>query len=132
MTFIENIYKQVSDLTYLTTDEFSINWLQQSRSYYSSNKARGIEASTSVLVKLMNKLTEQKTNLEFVNQNKHPFLLENAKRYDELAKLVGKEIAHRSIKSNLANKRVKDMLVNIVNEVNEKNNMQPLPIIIGF
>jgi len=132
MTFIENIYKQVTHLTYLTTDDFSINWLQQSRSYYSSNKARGIEASTCVLVKLMNKLTEQKAKLEFNNKNQHPFLLEGAKRYDELARQVGKEIANRSIKSNIANNVVKDMLVKIVAEVNEQRNPHPLPIIIGF
>jgi hypothetical protein len=132
MTFIENIYKQVSDLTYLSTDDFSINWLQQSRSYYSSNKTRGIEASTTVLVKLMNKLTEQKEKLEFNNKKKHMFYLTNANKYDDLAKLVGREIASRSIKSNIANKRVKDLLVNIVTELNEQRNHNPLPIIIGF
>ena len=132
MTFIENIYKQVSDLTYLSTDDFSINWLQQSRSYYSSNKTRGIEASTTVLVKLMNKLTEQKEKLEFNNKKKHMFYLTNANKYADLAKLVGREIASRSIKSNIANKRVKDLLVNIVTEINEQRNHNPLPIIIGF
>ena len=132
MTFIENIYKQVSDLTYLSTDDFSINWLQQSRSYYSSNKTRGIEASTTVLVKLMNKLTEQKEKLEFNNKKKHMFYLTNANKYNDLAKLVGREIASRSIKSNIANKRVKDLLVNIVTELNEQRNHNPLPIIIGF
>ena len=130
MTFTESIYHQLTDLIYVNTDQFSTEWLGQSRSYYSSNKARGIEASNTALVKLMNKLTEHKAALE---QNaKHPFLLENAKRYEALAKLVGREIANRSIKSNIANHAVKDMLVKIVVEINEQRNPTALPVIIGF
>ena len=130
MTFTENIYHQLTDLIYISTDEFSIKWLGQSRSYYSSNKARGIEASNTALVKLMNKLTEHKAALE--RNATHPFLLENAKRYEALAKLVGQEIANRSIKSNIANRAVKDMLVKIVAEINEQRNPTALPVIIGF
>jgi len=130
MTFTENIYHQLTDLTYVSTDKFSTEWLGQSRSYYSSNKARGIEASSTALVKLMNRLTEHKAALE---QNaKHPFFLENAERYEALAKLVGQEIANRSIKSNIANRVVKDMLVKIVTETNEQRNPTALPVIIAW
>jgi hypothetical protein len=52
MTFTEKIYDQINSLSPLSTDDFSIHWLSQSRSYYSSNKARGLEASNSALVKL--------------------------------------------------------------------------------
>jgi hypothetical protein len=130
MTFTENIYHQLTDLTYVSTDQFSTEWLGQSRSYYSSNKARGIEASTTALVKLMNRLTEHKAALE--RNATHPFLLENAKRYEVLTKLVGKEIANRSMKANVANHAVKDMLVKIVAEINEQRNPTALPVIIGF
>ena len=130
MTFTEKIYHQLTDLTYVSTDEFSTEWLRQSRSYYSSNKARGIEASNTALVKLMNRLMEHKAALE--RNTTHPFLLENAKRYEVLAKLVGQEIANRSIKSNIANRAVKDMLVKIVAEINEQRNPTALPVIIGF
>ena len=130
MTFTENIYHQLTDLIYISTDQFSTEWLGQSRSYYSSNKARGIEASSTALVKLMNRLTEHKAALE---QNaKHPFFLENAERYEALAKLVGQEIANRSIKSNIANRVVKDMLVKIVTETNEQRNPTALPVIIAW
>ena len=130
MTFTENIYHQLIDLIHISTDEFSTEWLGQSRSYYSSNKARGIEASNTALVKLMNRLMEHKAALE--QNTAHPFLLENAKRYEALAKLVGQEIANRSIKSNIANLAVKDMLVKIVAEINEQRNPTALPVIIGF
>ena len=63
-------------------------------------------------------------------QNIH--FLENAKRYEALAKLVGQEIANRSIKLNIANRAVKDMLVKIVAEINEQRNPTALPVIIGF
>ena len=96
MTFTESIYHQLTDLIYISTDQFSTEWLGQSRSYYSSNKAIGIEASSTALVKLMNKLTEHKAALD--RNTTHPFLRESAKRYEVLAKLVGQEIADRSIK----------------------------------
>ena len=128
MTFTENIYHQLTGLIYISTDEFSIEWLGQSRSYYPSNKARGIEASNTALVKLMNKLTEHKAALE--RNAKHPFLIENAKRYEVLAKLVGQEIANRSIKSNIANHAVKKMLHRIIAEVNEHHHPSSPPIII--
>ena len=129
MTFTEKIYHQVNNLGYVSTDEFSKYWLGQSRSYYSSNKARGIEASTCALVKLMNKLTEQKALLE--TNARHPFILETAKKYEVLTREVGEEIANRSIKANVANRVVKDMLIKIVAEVNEQKHPSAMPIIIG-
>ena len=44
MTFTQKIYEKVTELNYISTYEFSVDWLGQSRSYYLSNKARGIEA----------------------------------------------------------------------------------------
>ena len=55
-TFTESIYNKINTISPLSTDDFSIEWLGQSRSYYSSNKARGYEASNGALVKLMNRL----------------------------------------------------------------------------
>jgi hypothetical protein len=130
MTFTENIYTKLNSLAHISTDEFSKDWLGQSRSYYSSNKARGIEASSTALVKLMNKLTDQKAVLEA--NARHPFLLESAKRYELLAKEVGKEIANRSLKANIANRVVKDMLIKIVTEINEHKNPSAMPVIIGW
>ena len=97
MTFTEQIYDKLSTLANISTDEFSIDWLGQSRSYYSSNKARGLEASNSALVKLMNKLTEQKQALA-------------ANEYDKLTNEIANEVANRSIKENLANHPVKELL----------------------
>lgn len=130
MTFTENIYTKLNNLAHISTDEFSTVWLGQSRSYYSSNKARGIEASTSAMIKLMNKLTERKALFEA--NARHPFIFENAKRYEVLAREVGEEIADRSIKSNIANRAVQDMLVKIFAEANEQRNPTALPVIIGF
>lgn len=130
MTFTEQIYNKLSNLTNIGTDEFSIEWLGQSRSYYSSNKARGIEASNTALVKLMNKLTEHKQALE--TRTSHPVLLKAAMEYELLAKEVATEVAHRSIKSNLANQTVKQMLYKIVAEINEQKHPSAPPILIGF
>ena len=75
MTFTEQIYDQINSLSPLSTDDFSIHWLGQSRSYYSSNKARGLEASNSALVKLMNKLLEQRDVLMTKNYTSIPCLI---------------------------------------------------------
>ena len=130
MTFTEQIYDKLSTLANISTDEFSINWLGQSRSYYSSNKARGLEASNSALVKLMNKLTEKKQAL--VANTNHPVLLKAVNEYDKLTYEIANEVASRSIKENLANQSVKEVLYRVVSEINEKNDPSAPPIIIGF
>ena len=129
MTFTENIYAKLNDLAYLSTDEFSQSWLGQSRSYYSSNKARGIEASSAALVRLMNKIIEHKSLLEA--NARHPFILENAKNYELLAREVGREIANRSMKANIANSAVRVMLIKIIAELNEHENPSALPIFVS-
>ena len=128
MTFTENIYKQINSLSPITTDDFSIHWLGQSRSYYSSNKARELEASNSALVKLMNKLLEQRDVL--MTKNSHQFLISLAQKYEMIAKQVGGEIANRSIKSSIANEKVRRMLCKIITEINEKSHPSSPSIII--
>lgn len=130
MTFTETIYLKLNNISPLSTDDFSQTWLGQSRSYYSSNKARGLEASTTALVKLMNKLTERKELIEA--NSTHPYILEGAKNFEALAKEVGNEVANRSIKANIANRAVRDMLVKIVAEINEQKNPSAMPVIIGW
>ena len=130
MTFTEQIYHKLNKLTPISTDEFSIDWLGQSRSYYSSNKARGLEASNVAFVKLMNKLTEQKKALE--TRTSHPVLLNAAKQYQQLASEVATEVANRSMKTSLANQAVKQMLYQIVAEIDEQKHLSAQPIIIGF
>ena len=128
-TFTESIYQKLNTISLLSTDDFSTEWLGQSRSYYSSNKARGYEASNGALVKLMNRLIEQHEVL-MTNNADHQLLTKAAKRYEELATEVGEEIANRSLKSNIANSAVKKMLHRIIAEVNDKANPSHPPIII--
>ena len=128
MTFTENIYNKINTISPLSSDDFSIEWLGQSRSYYSSNKARKIESSTGALVKLMNRLIEQHEVL--ITNNNHTLLTKTAKRYEALATEVGEEIANRSLKSNIANYAVKKMLHRIIAEINSQSNPDHPPIII--
>ena len=128
MTFTENIYNKINTISPLSSDDFSIEWLGQSRSYYSSNKARKIESSTGALVKLMNRLIEQHEVL--ITNNNHQLLTKTAKRYEALATEVGEEIANRSLKSNIANYAVKKMLHRIIAEINSQSNHDHPPIII--
>ena len=128
-TFTESIYLKLNTISPLSTDDFSTEWLGQSRSYHSSNKARGYEASSAALVKLMNRLISQHEVL-MTNNNDHQLLTKVAKRYEALAAEVGEEIAKRSIKSNIANSAVKKMLHRIIAELNDKANPSHPPIII--
>ena len=128
-TFTESIYQKLNTISLLSTDDFSTEWLGQSRSYYSSNKARGYEASSGVLVQLMNRLISQKEIL-LTNNDDHQVLTNAAKRYEALAAEIGEEIANRSIKSNIANSAVKKTLHRIIAEVNEQANPSHPPIII--
>ena len=128
MTFTENIYNKINTISPLSSDDFSIEWLGQSRSYYSSNKARKIESSTGALVKLMNRLIEQHEVL--ITNNNHQLLTKTAKRYEALATEVGEEIANRSLKSNIANYAVKKILHRIIAEINSQSNPDHPPIII--
>jgi hypothetical protein len=128
-TFTESIYQKLNTISPLSTDDFSTEWLGQSRSYYSSNKARGYEASSGVLVQLMNRLISQKEIL-LTNNDDHQVLTNAAKRYEALAAEIGEEIANRSIKSNIANSAVKKMLHRIIAELNDKANPSHPPIII--
>ena len=128
-TLTERIYLKLNTISPLSTDDFSTEWLGQSRSYYSSNKARGYEASNTSLVKLMNRLISQHEVL-MANNDNHQLLTKTAKRYEALATEVGEEIADRSIKSNIANSSVKKILHRIIAEINAQSNPDHPPIII--
>ena len=136
MTFTETIYEKISQINYISTDEFSKEWLGQSRSYYSSNKVRQIEASIPALVCLMNKLTEHEQALRMTSPHQkrtsHQFLLKAAAKYLDVATEVGEEITKRSLKTNLANNKVKEMLYKIIERVNEPACSSAQAIIIGF
>tara|TARA_B110000091_G_scaffold193124_1_gene217972 strand:- start:161 stop:553 length:393 start_codon:yes stop_codon:yes gene_type:complete len=127
-TFTESIYLKLNTIRPLSTDDFSTEWLGQSRSYYSSNKARGYEASNSALVKLMNRIINQKDVL--MTKNSHQMLLKAAKRYEDIANEVGEEIANRSVKLNIANGAVKKILHRIIADLNSQSNPSHPPIII--
>jgi hypothetical protein len=127
-TFTECIYLKLNTIRPLSTDDFSTEWLGQSRSYYSSNKARGYEASNSALVKLMNRIINQKDVL--MTKNSHQMLLKAAKRYEDIANEVGEEIANRSVKLNIANGAVKKILHRIIADLNSQSNPSHPPIII--
>jgi hypothetical protein len=103
--------------------------LGQSRSYHSSNKAQGYEASNTSLVKLMNRLISQHEVL-MANNDNHQLLTKTANRYEALATEVGEEIADRSIKSNIANSSVKKILHRIIAKINSQSNQDHPPIII--
>ena len=98
-----------------------------------SNNCKSLDGESHGIQSSEKPKFEAKNNQATLERNAtHPFLLENAKRYEVLAKLVGQEIANRSIKSNIANRAVKGMLVKIVTETNEQRNPTALPVIIGW
>lgn len=118
MTFIQNIYEEVRSKTNIGTDEFSTDWLGQSRSYYTSLKARDIEASNAALVNLMNKLEQQERAMRY---GKHEVLNRVANEYSKMMDRVALEIAKRSVKHNMATFRVRELVLKAVEGVLEKS-----------
>lgn len=116
MTFLEQIYPQVAAIRQISTDEFSKDFLGMAASYYRSMKARQIDASTSVLVTLMERLGEQAIVMR--SGKPQTLLLRVADKYEALAVEVGHEIALRSLQQCQHSQWVKQTLLKIVNEIN--------------
>ena len=128
---IERIYNQVADINYISQDEFSTEFCGATKSYLRSMKTRQMEASTSVLMTLMEALHQRANAMR--QGNTHSVLTRAAARYDALANEVGEEIAKRSLKQNETSKWVREALVRIINSLNEdksSKSYQAPPIII--
>lgn len=120
MTFLEQIYPQVAAIRQISTDKFSKDFLGMAASYYRSMKARQMDASTSVLVTLMERLGQR---AEAMRSGKaQPFLMLVADKYEALAVEVGHEIARRSLQQCQHSQWVKQTLLKIVNEINSERN----------
>ena len=114
---IERIYHQTNDISPITQDEFSTQFCGATKSYLRSMKARQTEASTSVLMNLMEALHQRANAMR--QGNTHSVLTKAAARYDALANEVGEEIAKRSLNQNETSKWVREALVRIINSLNE-------------
>ena len=118
MTFIEGIYRKISDITYISTDTFSTEWLCQNPSYYRSLKSRKIDASTTSLVRLMSKLGEQAEVLRAGRPNTHLYRV--ASQYEAIGEEVGAEIARRSTKQAEGSLWARTTILRIVKTINEQ------------
>jgi|TARA_R110000772_G_scaffold257059_1_gene373756 hypothetical protein len=130
MTLIEQIYNELNEKTTITTDEFSMYWLGQCKSYYTSIKSRNIQASNNALINLLNKINEEKNLIN--NKNPHPILQSLVAQYNMLEDKLCKEIAERSIKHNICNSSVKKLILKAVNNVlsqSNTNTVLPLPFL---
>tara|TARA_R110001592_G_scaffold309813_4_gene584314 strand:- start:2671 stop:3096 length:426 start_codon:yes stop_codon:yes gene_type:complete len=130
MTLIEQIFNELNEKTTITTDEFSMYWLGQCKSYYTSIKSRNIQASNNALINLLNKINEEKNLIN--NKNPHPILQSLVAQYNMLEDKLCKEIAQRSIKHNICNSSVKKLILKAVNNVlsqSNTNTVLPLPFL---
>lgn len=107
MTFIEKIYMQIKQVAEITTDQFSIDWLKQSRSYYSSLKAQNREVSIGVLQELLLVVsTRQQAAFALSKERGSERLKSLANIYHSLVMQIASEIARRSLESTKSNKQV--------------------------
>ncbi len=112
MRKIETFYDKLVELDWVSTDEFSTQWLGRNKSYYRSLKARNMDASTRVLARLMDRIIEQGSRLS--ERSKRGALQSVATRYEALAEEVGTEIALRSLANEDVTHRVRDALLKIM------------------
>lgn len=115
-TFIEEIYEQLKDIRYISSDDFSETYLHRCPSYYRSLKARNQEAGTETLVILMESLGHQAGVMRTGRSTPH--LEKVAACYEALGVRVGEEIARRSVQKYQTSKWVRDTLVRIIAEIN--------------
>ncbi len=118
MGITQSIYEDICRIRYISTDEFSTEWLGMNPSYFRSIKARGMEASTKALLVLMDKLHTQ--SLVHRSNTRHELLLRVAGQYSALAQEVGQELALRSTAAPAATAWVRTTLLKIIMELNEQ------------
>lgn len=107
MTFTEKIYMQIRQVTEITTDQFSIDWLKQSRSYYSSMNAQNREVSIGVLQKLLLVVsTRQQAAFALSKERGSERLKFLAKIYHSLVLQIASEVARRSLENTKSNQQV--------------------------
>ena len=120
-TFIEQVYEQIADIRYISTDDFSRDYLDKNPSYYRSLKSRHMEPSTSVLMTLMEHLGHQASVMRMGKS--HQMLQRVAEKYEAIGEQVGREIAMRSLHQKEQSKWVRETLVRIINNISkEKDN----------
>lgn len=120
MTFIEEVYTELYKRTPIGTDEFSTEWLGQCRSYYTSIKARDIEASSRALIHLLNKLTSLQYSM---SENQHNLLKAVARDHGVLCRKIADELARRSYKENIADMRSKYLVLSAIEGLLEKKQL---------
>ena len=120
MKFIEEVYTELCKRTPIGTDEFSTEWLGQCRSYYTSIKARDIEASSRALIHLLNKLTSLQYSM---SENQHDLLKAVARDHGVLCRKIADELARRSYKENIADMRSKYLVLSAIEGLLEKKQL---------
>ena len=127
MTFIEEIYTELTKRTPINTDNFSTDWLGQSRSYYTSIKSRHIEASSQSLVHLMNKLILLQAAMSV---GRHDLLRTTALEHGQLCERIAAELAQRSCGKLVAEVPVRRMIWAAMNAVLGRAEMSTMPLLI--
>lgn len=128
MTFIEEVYTELSKRTPIGTDDFSTEWLGQCRSYYTSIKSRNIDASSRSLIHLLNKLTLLQHSM---SQDKHDLLKAVARDHGRLCEKIAAELAQRSYKKDLACMRTRKLVLAAVEGLLERKQVYEVtPVLI--
>lgn len=128
MTFIEEVYTELSKRTPIGTDKFSTEWLGQCRSYYTSIKSRDIDASNRSLIHLLNKLTMLQ---HYMAESKHDLLKAVAHDHGRLCEKIAAELAQRSYKQDLACVRARKLVLAAVEGLLErKQAYEVMPVLI--
>lgn len=107
----QEIYEAVKSIDYVTQDEFSTKYCGRSSSYLRTIRAKNLELSTDVLVRIADTLINtQESNTDI---SKHQVrLLENT--LDRLAAMIVDR------QTNHGHKKLREMLVRIVENINEE------------
>lgn len=131
MIFIQRIYNELDEhFGNINTDDFSTEWLLQSRSYYSSLKARQIEAPSKVLMSLLGVINTKKMACEAGAAKQGSARLKSvAGMYGALADVVAEEIARKALAETINSKKcleVREILLRSVKRLLEDEERKAL------
>ena len=83
-TFIEHTYEQMRSANVVrNSEDFSIEFLGKSKSYFRAMKAKGLEANTVMLTHLANELNSRRTLFEKVGKGNIDFYYEKWRKIED-------------------------------------------------
>jgi hypothetical protein len=109
----ERIYESIQKIRFMSTEEYSVDWLGMNPSYYRTIKSRKIQPSDHALSNLAARLEKE---AELFRKDLHPSIQELADIFDVLAKDVARHLLGKNERI-LHSKWVRAVIMKSISEI---------------